>query len=176
MAAFGQLRDENGNEVQAAGPSMPVSVTGLSAPPEAGDIAMAVANERKARDLASHRRRDARGKELASRGNVDVGSMMSQMSSDSASADRLTIVLKADVQGTMEALRAALLQCSTDKVKVEIVSSGIGSVTASDVNLAVAGNSFLAGFNVRADSQARKVLRDENIEPRYYSVIYGHGG
>ncbi len=167
-----QLRDENGINIETAVSSQPVAVTGLSGTPTAGEVAMVVANERKARELASQRRRSAREKGFAAKSQIDVGVAISQMASDVEQAGRLTIVLKTDVQGTLEALRGALLQCSTDKVKVEIISSGVGSITASDINLAIAGSAFIAGFNVRADSQARKIMREENIEPHYYNVIY----
>ena len=174
---FGRVRsimDEDGKEIDEAEPSRPVVVLGLSGPPESGDAVMVVADERKARELADQRRSKSREKDLAARAQASTQEAMARMGSgEQGEESELRVVLKADTQGVVEALLKTLPACSTDKVKVNVIASGIGGITVSDVNLlTVAGNGVLVGFNVRADSQARRLLREEGQEARYYSVIY----
>ena len=173
---FGRVRsimDEDGKEISEAGPSRPVVVIGLSGMPESGDAVMAVPDERKARELADQRRSKSREKELAARAQASTQRAMARMGGAQEEDNELCVVLKADTQGMVEALVKALMECSSDKVGVKVIASGVGGITVSDVNLmTVTGNSVLVGFNVRADSQARRLLREEGKEPRYYSIIY----
>jgi translation initiation factor IF-2 len=169
---FGRVRamlDENGKPVQEAGPSMPVVVLGLSGAPNAGDDVLAVESERKAREVALYRQgkyRDVKLARLATRAE-DV---FSQMGGEKAGT--VAVVLKTDVQGSAEALRDSLTKLSTDEVKVNVVASGVGGITASDVQLAAASRALIIGFNVRADSAAREALKDTGVDVRYYSIIY----
>lgn len=169
---FGRVRamlDENGKQVQEAGPSMPVVVLGLSGAPNAGDDVLAVESERKAREVALYRQgkyRDVKLARLATRAE-DV---FSQMGGEKAGT--VAVVLKTDVQGSAEALRDSLTKLSTDEVKVNVVASGVGGITASDVQLAAASRALIIGFNVRADSAAREALKDTGVDVRYYSIIY----
>src|SRR5215467_2826694 len=169
---FGRVRamfDEAGKPVQEAPPSMPVVVLGLSSPPNAGDDLLALESERKAREVALYRQgkfRDVKLARTATRAE-DVFSTMGE-----AKAGVVTILLKADVQGSAEALREALTKLSTEEVQVKIVASGLGGITVSDVQLAAASKALIIGFNVRADSGARDALKETGVEVRYYSIIY----
>ena len=170
---FGKVRglvDERGNEVAAAGPSMPVEVLGLSAPPEAGDEAVVVPSERKAREIAALRQSRTREQRIARQQAAKLENVFSQMEGEEATA--LDIVLKADVQGSAEALGDALHKLSTDEVRVNIVSSGIGGIRETDVNLAIASGAIVIGFNTRADTAARRLIEREGVGIRYFSVIY----
>ena len=164
------LRDESGKEVISAGPSIPVEVLGLSGTPQAGDEMMVVRDERKAREVALFRRGKFRELQLAQRRSNTLEGLFDRMGDGEISA--LTVVLKVDVQGSAEALQESLTKLSTDEVRVNIVGSGVGGITTSDINLALASKAVLIGFNVRADAAARRLAEQENIEIRYYSVIY----
>ena len=170
---FGKVRglvDERGRDVARVGPSMPVEVLGLSAPPEAGDEAVVVPNERKAREIASLRQTRTREQRIARQQAAKLENVFSQMGKDEAQA--LNVVLKADVQGSAEALSDALLKLSTDEVGVNMVSSGIGGIRETDVNLAIASGAIVIGFNTRADAAARRLIEREGVGIRYFSVIY----
>jgi translation initiation factor IF-2 len=169
---FGRVRamfDETGASVQEAGPSTPVAVLGLSGAPKAGDDLLVVESERKAREVALYRQgkfRDVKLAKTATRAE-DVFSQL-----DSEKAGVVVVLLKADVQGSQEALREALTKLSTAEVSVKVISSGIGGITASDVQLAAASKALIIGFNVRADSGAREAIKDLGVDVRYYSIIY----
>jgi len=172
-AEFGRVRamfDETGRLVRDAGPSIPVQVLGLSGTPNAGDDVVVVADERRAREVAELRA----GRERQSRIDDQKVASLDQLFSQLKEGDTKTvnIVLKADVQGSMEALRDSLNKLSTDEVKVVIVATGVGGITESDANLAVTSNAILLGFNVRADTAARRVVEDKGLDLRYYSIIY----
>jgi len=169
---FGRVRamlDENGKQVQEAGPSMPVVVLGLSGAPNAGDDVLAVESERKAREVALYRQGKFRDVKLA-RQATRAEDVFSQMGGEKAGT--VAVVLKTDVQGSSEALRDSLTKLSTDEVKVNVVASGVGGITASDVQLAAASRALIIGFNVRADSAAREALKETGVDVRYYSIIY----
>jgi translation initiation factor IF-2 len=169
---FGRVRamfDENGKPVENALPSMPVQVLGLSSPPNAGDEFLAAESERKAREVALYRQGKFRDVKLASRATraEDVFSQMGE-----AKIGIVAVLIKADVQGSAEALRESLLKLSTDEVQVKLIASGLGGITESDVQLAAASKGLIIGFNVRADSGAREAIKDFGVEVRYYSIIY----
>ena len=169
---FGRVRamfDENGKSVENAPPSMPVQVLGLSSPPNAGDEFLAAESERKAREVALYRQGKFRDVKLASRATraEDVFSQMGE-----AKIGIVAVLIKADVQGSAEALRESLLKLSTDEVQVKLIASGLGGITESDVQLAAASKGLIIGFNVRADSGAREAIKDFGVEVRYYSIIY----
>ena len=169
---FGRVRamfDEGGNPVEQAVPSVPVVVLGLSGAPNAGDELLVVENERRARDVALHRLGKTRDVKLAKQGarSEDVFSTMGE-----AKASQVGVLIKTDVQGSAEALRDALNKLSTDEVAVRIIASGVGGITASDVQLAAASRARIIGFNVRADSGAREAVKETGVEIRYYSIIY----
>ncbi len=164
------MRDELGQEITEAGPSIPVEILGLSGVPAAGDEATAVKDERKAREVALYRQGKFREVKLARQQKAKLENMFSNMTEGEVS--ELGVVLKADVQGSVEAISDALLKLSTDEVKVKIIGSGVGGITETDATLAAASNAIVLGFNVRADSSARKVIEAENLDLRYYSVIY----
>ncbi|HEY5809682.1 MAG TPA: translation initiation factor IF-2, partial [Povalibacter sp.] len=171
---FGRVRamfDETGQPVSEAGPSLPVVVLGLSGAPNAGDDLLVVESERKAREVALYRQGKYRDTKLARQGGpTKIEDMMSQMGDGKTAT--VQVVLKADVQGSAEALRDALTKLSTDEVAVKVVSSGIGGITESDVTLAQAANARIIGFNVRADGSARTMIKESGLDVRYYSVIY----
>ncbi len=169
---YGRVRamfDENGKQVTEAGPSIPVQVLGLSGAPDAGDTAIVVPEERKAREIALFRQGKYRDVKLASQ-QAALGNIFSQMEEGSKAS--LNIVLKADVQGSVEALRDSLTKISTDEARVKIVASGVGGITESDVNLAMASEAIIIGFNVRADAAARRLIQEHGVDVHYYSVIY----
>ncbi len=171
-AEYGRVRamfDESGAAVQEAPPSAPVAVLGLSGAPNAGEEFLAVESERKAREVALYRQSKSRDVKLA-RQVTRAEDVFSQLESEKAGA--ITILLKADVQGSVEALREALTQLSTEEVQVKVIASGIGGITVSDVQLAAASAARIIGFNVRADAGARDALKDTGVEVRYYSIIY----
>ncbi|MFO7603078.1 MAG: translation initiation factor IF-2 [Gammaproteobacteria bacterium] len=170
---YGRVRamlNEFGQTINEAGPSMPVEVLGLSGSPSAGDEAVVVENERKAREVALFRQGKYRDVKLARQQASKLENMFSQMSEGEVSF--LNIVLKADVQGSVEAICDALEGLSTNEVKVKIVVSGVGGITESDVNLAVASQAIVIGFNVRADASAKRLIDEESVDLHYYSVIY----
>lgn len=171
---FGRVRsllDENGKVVTSAGPSIPVEVLGLSGAPTAGDDAMVVEDERKARELVLFRQAKLREQKLArhtaSRVGQDIFERLGQ-----SNQMAVNILLKADVQGSVEAISDALLKLATEEVKVKIVGSGVGGITESDVNLALASKAIIFGFNVRADATAKKIAEREGVIIHYHSIIY----
>jgi len=170
---YGRVRamlDESGKPVEAAGPSVPVVVLGLSGTPNAGDVAVVVSEERKAREIALFRQGKFRDVEMARQQGAKLENMFTQMAQGAANV--LNLVVKADVQGSMEALRESLTKLSTSEVQVKLITSGVGGINESDVNLAIASSAVVFGFNVRADSAARRIAEERGVEIRYYSVIY----
>lgn len=170
---FGRVRamfNENGKPMKEAGPSTPVEVLGLSAAPDAGDEFIVVADERKAREIALHREEKSRSSKLAAQQATKLEDVFSRMETEEA-VD-LNVVIKSDVQGSLEALRGALTQLTTDKVRVRVIGGGVGGITETDANLALASNAIIIGFNVRADASARKLIDERGIDLHYYSVIY----
>ncbi len=164
------MRDENGKDIKSAGPSIPVEILGLSGIPAAGDEATVVKDERKAREVALYRQGKFRDVKLARQQKAKLENMFTNMTEGDVS--EVNVVLKADVQGSIEAISDSLTKLSTDEVKVKIVGSGVGGITETDATLAAASNAIVVGFNVRADASARKVIDTENLDLRYYSVIY----
>ncbi len=171
---FGRVRamiDSNGNEILSSiGPSTPVEVLGLSGIPHAGDEMMVVADEKKAREIAELRQNKNRESKLAKQQAVKLQNAMDQMSQGDIAT--LNILIKADVQGSSEAIVEALSRLSTEEIRVTVVSSGVGGITETDMNLAITAKAVVIGFNVRADASARKLADEEEIEFRYYSIIY----
>ncbi|HRD70896.1 MAG TPA: translation initiation factor IF-2 [Legionella sp.] len=170
---YGRVRalvGDNGDPVDSAGPSIPVEVLGLSAIPHAGDEAVVVPDEKKAREVALFRQGKFRDVKLARRQKSSIEGIMENMTATESKV--LNIVLKADVQGSLEAISDALVKLSNDEVNVEVISNGVGGITESDVHLAIASNGILIGFNVRADSGAKRLAEQESVSLHYYSVIY----
>ncbi|MSQ66603.1 MAG: translation initiation factor IF-2 [Gammaproteobacteria bacterium] len=170
---FGRIRamlDAAGNPIESAGPSIPVEVLGLSGTPNAGEDAMVVEDERKAREIAFFRLDKGRETKLARQQASKLENAFQQMKEGESTA--LRILLKCDVQGSAEALSEALSRLGTDEVRVEIVASGVGGINESDVNLALASKAYLIGFNVRADAAARRLVDEAGLDLRYYSIIY----
>ena len=171
--AFGKIRamvDENGKAINEAGPSIPVEILGLSDVPNAGEDAMVLADEKKAREIALFRQGKYRDVRLAKQQAAKLENMFNNMGENQAQS--LSVIIKADVQGSYEALAGSLKKLSTDEVKVNVLHSGVGGITESDVNLSIASGAFIIGFNVRADASARKLAENENVEIRYYNIIY----
>ncbi|MEG9532556.1 translation initiation factor IF-2 [Mannheimia indoligenes] len=164
------MRDENGKDIESAGPSIPVEVLGLSGVPAAGDEATVVRDEKKAREVALYRQGKFRDVKLARQQKAKLENMFSNMTAGDVA--ELNIIVKADVQGSVEAISQSLMDLSTAEVKVKIVGSGVGGITETDATLAAASNAIMVGFNVRADASARRVIESENIDLRYYSIIY----
>ncbi|MDG2948610.1 translation initiation factor IF-2 [Bisgaard Taxon 10/6] len=164
------MRDEDGKDVDEAGPSIPVEVLGLSGVPAAGDEATVVRDEKKAREVALYRQGKFREVKLARQQKAKLENMFSNMNEGDVA--ELNVIVKADVQGSVEAIVQALQELSTDEVKVKVVGSGVGGITETDATLAAASNAIMVGFNVRADASARRVIENENIDLRYYSIIY----
>jgi translation initiation factor IF-2 len=164
------MRDEIGNEVNEAGPSIPVEILGLSGVPAAGDEATVVRDERKAREVANYRAGKFREVKLARQQKSKLENMFSNMAAGDVA--ELNIVLKADVQGSVEAIADSLTKLSTEEVKVNIVGSGVGGITETDAVLAEASNAIILGFNVRADASARRAIEAASVDLRYYSIIY----
>jgi translation initiation factor IF-2 len=170
---FGRVRamfNENGKAVDSAGPSIPVEVLGLTGVPAAGDDAIVVADERKAREVALFRQGKYREVRLAKNQAIKLENMFSQM--QEGGSHTLNIVLKADVNGSVEALQDALTKLSNEEVRVNTIASGVGAITESDVNLAIASSAILIGFNVRADSSAKRLISEADVDLHYYSIIY----
>lgn len=171
--AFGKIRamvDENGKAINEAGPSIPVEILGLSDVPNAGEDAMVLADEKKAREIALFRQGKYRDVRLAKQQAAKLENMFNNMGETQAQS--LSVIIKADVQGSYEALAGSLKKLSTDEVKVNVLHSGVGGITESDINLAIASGAFIIGFNVRADASSRKLAENENVEIRYYNIIY----
>ncbi|QCI25580.1 translation initiation factor IF-2 [Buchnera aphidicola (Sitobion avenae)] len=164
------LRDANGTEVLSAGPSIPVEVLGLSKVPFSGDIVTVVRDEKKAREVASYRKEKSREIKLSNQNKMNLENMFDNIKKDNVS--ELKIILKSDIQGSLEAISGALLKLSTNEVKIKIIGLGIGGITETDASLALASNAIILGFNVRADSSAKKIINSEHLDLRYYSVIY----
>jgi len=172
-AVFGRVRamnDENGRPVNEAGPAIPVEIQGMSDVPLAGEDVMALGDERKAREIALFRQGKFRDVKLAKQQAAKLENMFDQMGE--AGIKTMTMIVKADVQGSYEALQQALTKLSTGEVKVNIVHAAVGGITESDVNLALASKAVIIGFNVRADAQARKLAESGGVQIRYYNIIY----
>jgi translation initiation factor IF-2 len=172
-AVYGRVRamlDENGKPVQEAGPSIPVEIQGLSEVPSAGEEMMVIADERKAREIALFRQGKFRDVKFAKQHATKLENMFGQMAEGEKKV--LTLVIKSDVQGSQEALVHALTRLATDEVKVTVVHAGVGAITESDVNLAMAARAVIIGFNTRADATARKLIESAGIQVRYYNIIY----
>ncbi len=172
-SVFGRVRamlDENGRPVKEAGPSIPVEILGLSDVPMAGEEAIALLDERKAREIALFRQGKFRDVKLAKQHAAKLENMFEQMGEGEVKS--LPLIIKADVQGSQEALAHALAKLSTGEVKVNIIHSAVGGITESDVNLALASKAVIIGFNVRADAQARKLAQTTGVDLRYYNIIY----
>ena len=170
---YGRIRamiDENGNTIKEAGPSIPVEVLGLSGTPTAGSEVLVVKDERKAREVALFRQGKYRDVKLARQQASKLENMFNQM--ESGDVKTINIVLKADVQGSVEAISESLKKLSTDEVKVNIVADGVGGINGSDAQLAVASGAIIIGFNVRADATAKKIIETEEVDVHYYSIIY----
>ena len=170
---FGRVRamiDDNGNEINGAGPSTPVEVLGLSGTPSAGDEVIVAPDEKKAREIALFRQGKYRETRMAQQRAAKLENVMDQMREGETIT--LNLLIKADVQGSAEALTAALTRLSNDEIKVNVISSGVGGITESDINLAMAADGMVIGFNVRADASARKLVAAEGVDLRYYSIIY----
>jgi translation initiation factor IF-2 len=164
------MKDENGQMITEAGPSIPVEVLGLSGVPHAGDEATVVQDERKAREVANHRQIKTRELKLARQQKAKLENMFESMKE--GEVHELNVVLKSDVQGSLEAITESLNKLSTSEVKVNIIGRGVGGLTETDATLAAASNAILIGFNVRADAKARALIDAEELDLRYYSVIY----
>ncbi len=172
-AHFGRVRamvDENGKPITSAGPSIPVEVLGLDGAPEAGEQVQVVPDEKKAREVAEFRQERDRDLKLKRQQASKLENLFANMGSEEVKT--VNIVLKTDVRGSLEALTGALNDLGTDEVKVNLVSAGVGAINESDVNLAMTSEAVLLGFNVRADSKAKKLCEQEGLDLRYYSVIY----
>jgi translation initiation factor IF-2 len=172
-AVFGRVRamlDEAGRAVPHAGPSIPVEIQGLSDMPIAGEEVIVLGDERKAREIALFRQGKFRDVKLAKQQAAKLEGMFDQMAAGEAKA--LSLIIKADVQGSQEALVHALQKLSTEEVKVNVVHSGVGAITESDINLALASNAVIVGFNTRADATAKKLMAAHGVDVRYYDVIY----
>ena len=170
---FGRVRsmlNELGQPIEAAGPSIPAAILGLSGTPGAGDDVLVLQDDRKVRELAEFRHSKSRDVKLAHQQAAKLEDVFSQMKS--AEAEAVQVLIKADVHGSAEALQHALEKLSHDEVAVKIISTGVGGITESDVNLAAAANAFIIGFNVRADASARAAVKETGVDIRYYSIIY----
>lgn len=171
---YGKIRalfDENGKPVESAGPSIPVEILGLSGTPNAGDEFIVVADERRAREVALFRQGKFREVKLARQNAAKLENILQRMG-DEQTERTLNIVLKTDVQGSAEALSQALSEIAAQNVKVKIISSAVGGINETDVNLAVASNAIIVGFNVRANTEARKLIEAEGVDLHYHSIIY----
>ena len=170
---FGRIRamlDENGKPIKTAGPSIPVEIQGLTEVPQAGDEFMVMSDERRAREIATYRAGKFRNTKLAKQQAAKLETMFTDISAGEVKI--LPIIIKADVQGSQEALAQSLLKLSTDEVKVQMVYTAVGAISESDVNLAIASKAVIIGFNTRADAGARKLAEHNGVDIRYYSIIY----
>ncbi len=170
---YGRVRamfDDTGTAVKEVGPSMPVEVLGLSGVPEAGDEVLVVADDKTAREVAEHRDTKQRERKLAAQQAAKLENIFNQMQEGEIAT--VNILIKADVQGSAEALRESLVKLSTDEVRVKVVSAGVGGISESDLNLAMASEAIVIAFNVRADAGAKRLAAENDIDVRYYSVIY----
>jgi translation initiation factor IF-2 len=170
---YGRVRamlDENGRKVESAGPSIPVEIQGLTEVPQAGDEFMVLTDERRAREIATYRAGKFRNTKLAKQQAAKLENMFSDLAAGEVKT--LPIIVKADVQGSQEALSASLLKLSNDEVKVQLVYAAVGGISESDINLAIASKAVVIGFNTRADAGARKLAESNGIDIRYYNIIY----
>ncbi len=170
---YGRVRamlDEDGKQTKSAGPSIPVEIQGLSDVPQAGDDFMVLQDERRAREIATYRAGKFRNTKLARQQAAKLENMFAEMGA--GEVQTLPIIIKADMQGSQEALGTSLLKLSTDEIRVQLVYSGVGGISESDVNLALASKAIIIGFNVRADAQARKTAESNDVDLRYYNIIY----
>ncbi|QNK73024.1 translation initiation factor IF-2 [Variovorax sp. PAMC28562] len=172
-STFGRVRamlDEDGKTIKTAGPSIPVEIQGLTEVPQAGDEFMVMADERRAREIATYRAGKFRNTKLARLQASNLQSMFTDLSA--GEVQTLRLIIKADVQGSQEALAQSLLKLATEEVKVQIVYAGVGGISENDINLAIASKAVVIGFNVRADSGARKLAENNGVQLNYYSIIY----
>ena len=170
---YGRVRamlDENGKSTKSAGPSIPVEIQGLTEVPQAGDEFMVLSDERRAREIATYRAGKFRNTKLAKQQAAKLENMFSDMAS--GEVKNLPIIIKADVQGSQEALAASLLKLTNEEVRVQLVYGAVGGISESDVNLAIASKAVIIGFNTRADAGARKLAENNGVEIRYYNIIY----
>ncbi len=172
-STYGRVRamlDENGKTIKSAGPSIPVEIQGLTEVPQAGDDFMVMADERRAREIATYRAGKFRNTKLAKQQAAKLENMFTDMAA--GEVKMVPIIVKADVQGSQEALAQSLLKLSTDEVKVQMVYTAVGAISESDVNLAIAAKAVIIGFNTRADAGARKLAESNGVDIRYYDIIY----
>ncbi len=172
-STYGRVRamlDENGKSIKTAGPSIPVEIQGLTEVPQAGDEFMVMVDERRAREIATYRAGKFRNTKLARQQAAKLENMFSDISA--GEVKMVPIIVKADVQGSQEALAQSLLKLSTDEIKVQLVYAAVGGISESDVNLAIASKAVIIGFNTRADSGARKLAENNGVDIRYYNIIY----
>ena len=172
-STYGRVRamlDENGRSIKTAGPSIPVEIQGLTEVPQAGDEFMVMADERRAREIATYRAGKFRHTKLAKQQAAKLENMFTDMAA--GEVKMVPIIVKADVQGSQEALSQSLLKLSTDEVKVQLVYAAVGAISESDVNLAIAAKAVIIGFNTRADAGARKLAENNGVDIRYYDIIY----
>ncbi|MBT2299929.1 translation initiation factor IF-2 [Variovorax paradoxus] len=172
-STYGRVRamlDEDGKTIKMAGPSIPVEIQGLTEVPQAGDEFMVMSDERRAREIATYRAGKFRNTKLARQQAASLQNMFTDLSA--GEVQTLRIIIKADVQGSQEALAQSLLKLATDEVKVQIVYAGVGGISESDINLAIASKAVVIGFNVRADAGARKLAEGNGVQLNYYSIIY----
>jgi translation initiation factor IF-2 len=172
-STYGRVRamlDETGSEIKEAGPSMPVEVLGLSDVPSSGEEVIVLNDERKAREIAMFRQGKFRDVKFAKQQAAKLENMMGKMAD--GEVQTLGLIIKSDVQGSNEALETSLLKLATEEVRVNIIHTGVGAISESDVNLAMASNAVLIGFNVRADTGARKLVEANGVDVRYYNIIY----
>jgi translation initiation factor IF-2 len=164
------MLDENGKPTKSAGPSIPVEIQGLTEVPQAGDEFMVLSDERRAREIATYRAGKFRNTKLAKQQAAKLENMFSDMTS--GEVKNLPIIIKADVQGSQEALAASLLKLTNEEIRVQLVYGAVGGISESDVNLAIASKAVIIGFNTRADAGARKLAENNGVELRYYNIIY----
>jgi translation initiation factor IF-2 len=172
-STYGRVRamlDENGKTIKSAGPSIPVEIQGLTEVPQAGDEFMVMSDERRAREIATYRAGKFRNTKLAKQQAAKLENMFTDMTAGEIKL--VPIIIKADVQGSQEALAQSLLKLSTEEVKVQLVYTAVGGISESDVNLAIASKAVIIGFNTRADAGARKLAENNGVDIRYYNIIY----
>lgn len=172
-STYGRVRamlDENGRTIKTAGPSIPVEIQGLTEVPQAGDEFMVMSDERRAREIATYRAGKFRNTKLAKQQAAKLENMFTDMAA--SEVKMVPIIVKADVQGSQEALAQSLVKLSTDEVKVQMVYTAVGGISESDVNLAIASKAVIIGFNTRADAGARKLAENNGVDIRYYNIIY----
>jgi translation initiation factor IF-2 len=172
-STYGRVRamlDEKGNTIKSAGPSIPDEIQGLTEVPQAGDEFMVMSDERRAREIATYRAGKFRNTKLAKQQAAKLENMFTDMTAGEIKL--VPIIVKADVQGSQEALAQSLLKLSTEEVKVQLVYAAVGGISESDVNLAIASKAVIIGFNTRADAGARKLAENNGVDIRYYNIIY----